>query len=269
MLLPSIYTYSKPPHTPSLTPQPPTLPPTPPQLANEAALKAALIRTKKMKQIDSKNPPRETLKDKAEWMQQIIEEEQAKPLQVGKDYIIKYEEEEKKNEAALQRQVEHHVNCLKNLRSSIERRETIKERKANFKEFKAQVEAERKAVLEGKVTAANRFKLAQSDQQGGEGSEQEVRARARERARRRWRWCSFFPSPFPFACTLAGARQGEAAQGHPVHRDRFPGQARGAREEDFVARVGQPPRQGEGRSVGAPAEGGWRDVLVRLKLLTP
>ncbi|GMI42552.1 hypothetical protein TeGR_g5579 [Tetraparma gracilis] len=150
------------------------------KLANEAALKAALIRTKKMRAADAKNPPKESLKEKAEWMQQIIEEEQAKPLQVGKDYIVQYEAEEERNEAALQRQVEHHVNCLKNLRSSIERRETIKERKANFKEFKAQVEAERKAVLEGKVTAANRFKLAQSDQQGGEGSEQEAPAKGKQ-----------------------------------------------------------------------------------------
>ena len=76
------------------------------KLANEAALKAALIRTKKMKRTDSVNPPKETLQEKAEWMQQIIEEEQAKPLQVGKDYILKYEEEEKRNEAALQKQVE-------------------------------------------------------------------------------------------------------------------------------------------------------------------
>ena len=122
-----------------------------------------------MKAIDSKNPPKETLKEKAEWMQQIIEEEQAKPLQVGKDYIIKYEEEEKKNEAALQRQVEHHVNCLKNLRASIEKRETIKARKSQFKAFKEQAEAERRAVMEGRVSAANRFKV-RTPQEGGEES---------------------------------------------------------------------------------------------------
>jgi hypothetical protein len=139
------------------------------KLANEAALKAALIRTKKMRAIDSKVPPKESLKEKAEYMQQVIEEEQAKPLQVGKDYIIKYEAEEARNEAALQRQVEHHVNCLKNLRASIERKDTIKNRKEQFRQFKEQVEAERKAVMEGKISAANRFKVGQ---QGGEDSEQ-------------------------------------------------------------------------------------------------
>ncbi|GMI30825.1 hypothetical protein TrRE_jg637 [Triparma retinervis] len=139
------------------------------KLANEAALKAALIRTKKMKRLDLVNPPRETLQEKAEWMQQIIEEEQAKPLQVGKDYIIKYEEEERRNEAALQKQVEHHVTCLKNLKDTIDKRTQIKQKKQQFKEFKAQVNAERKAVLEGKVSAAQRFRVKASTA-GGEGS---------------------------------------------------------------------------------------------------
>ena len=82
------------------------------KLANEAALKAALIRTKNMKQADSRTAPRETLQEKASWMQQLIEEEQAKPLQVGKDFIKKYEEEEARGEAALTRQVEHHIKLL-------------------------------------------------------------------------------------------------------------------------------------------------------------
>jgi len=140
------------------------------KLANEAALKAALIRTKKMKKLDSVNPPKETLQEKAEWMQQIIEEEQAKPLQVGKDYILKYEEEEKRNEAALQKQVEHHVTCLKNLKDTIDKRAQIKAKKQQFKDFKEQVNAERKAVLEGKISAQQRFRVDKNQTFGGEGS---------------------------------------------------------------------------------------------------
>eukprot|EP00520_Triparma_pacifica_P004469 CAMPEP_0118668598 /NCGR_PEP_ID=MMETSP0785-20121206/20432_1 /TAXON_ID=91992 /ORGANISM="Bolidomonas pacifica, Strain CCMP 1866" /LENGTH=262 /DNA_ID=CAMNT_0006563183 /DNA_START=140 /DNA_END=924 /DNA_ORIENTATION=+ len=139
------------------------------KLANEAALKAALIRTKKMKKSDSINPPKETLQEKAEWMQQIIEEEQAKPLQVGKDYILKYEEEERRNEAALQKQVEHHVTCLKNLKDTIEKRAMIKQKKQQFKEFKEQVNAERQAVLEGKISAQQRFRV-KATTATGEGS---------------------------------------------------------------------------------------------------
>ena len=135
------------------------------KLANEAALKAALIRTKNMKEKDSHAPPRETLQEKASWMQQLIEEEQAKPLQVGKDFIKQYEEEEVANEAALTRQVDHHIQCLRNLRNSIEKRETIKARKAQFREFKASVEREKKAVLEGKKRADERFKVKKSSNQ--------------------------------------------------------------------------------------------------------
>ena len=142
------------------------------KLANEAALKAALIRTKKMRAADSKKPAKETLKEKAEHMQQVIEEEQAKPLQVGKDYIREYEADEKRNEEALQRQVSHHVTCLKNLRASIEKRETVRARKANFKHFKAEVEEERRQVMEGKAANADRFKTdtLKRTQEGGEQS---------------------------------------------------------------------------------------------------
>ena len=49
------------------------------KLANEAALKAALIRTKKLKE-SSNNPLAavESRRERAQWMQQIIEEEQNK-----------------------------------------------------------------------------------------------------------------------------------------------------------------------------------------------
>ena len=143
------------------------------KLANEAALKAALIRTKNMKQSDSLAPPRETLQEKASWMQQLIEEEQSKPLQVGKDFIKKYEEEEVRGEAALTRQVEHHIQCLKNLRSSISKRETIKARKAQFREFKAEVEREKKAVLEGKKRDDERFKTHKAEQKKNNQEEEE------------------------------------------------------------------------------------------------
>jgi len=60
------------------------------KLANEAALKAAIIRTKSLRAADSsmlcKDGPKaaaaNALQDKAAWMAQVIEEEQRKPLQV-------------------------------------------------------------------------------------------------------------------------------------------------------------------------------------------
>ena len=55
------------------------------KLANEAALKAALIRTKRLKAQGGGKRGRSrggTKKDREMWMRQVIEEEQAKPLEV-------------------------------------------------------------------------------------------------------------------------------------------------------------------------------------------
>ena len=62
------------------------------KLANEAALKAALIRNKRLSYHDKERRSKKGgAADKAasaRMMQQIIEEEQSRPLEVGKDYIM-------------------------------------------------------------------------------------------------------------------------------------------------------------------------------------
>jgi hypothetical protein len=65
--------------------------------------------------------------------------------------------------------LQHHVTCLKNLKDTIDKRAQIKQKKQQFKDFKAQVNAERKAVLEGKISAEQRFRVKASTA-SGEGS---------------------------------------------------------------------------------------------------
>ena len=67
------------------------------KLANEAALKAALIRTRKLKreQQSESVATREALEEKAAWMQQIVEEEHSKPLQVDAAYTAEFEARER------------------------------------------------------------------------------------------------------------------------------------------------------------------------------
>lgn len=97
------------------------------KLANEAALKAALLKTKKVKMQGGANarpvPATTTLampiEEKAAWMQQIIEEEQSKPLQVTKDFVSKYEAQEKENEGRLNSEVAGHIRRLRNLRKQV------------------------------------------------------------------------------------------------------------------------------------------------------
>ena len=74
------------------------------KLANEAALKAALIRTRKLKreQQSESVTTREALEEKAAWMQQIVEEEHSKPLQVDAGYTADFEARERADEERLE-----------------------------------------------------------------------------------------------------------------------------------------------------------------------
>ena len=90
------------------------------KLANDAALKAALLKTKTMKAKDAKRPVGvENVKAKAGWMQRVIEEEQAKPLQVTKDFVLEYQENERREEERLDAEVARHIECLRKLRVQI------------------------------------------------------------------------------------------------------------------------------------------------------
>lgn len=97
------------------------------KLANEAALKAALLKTKKIKAEGRGNvrqvPVPTTLAmpiaERAAWMQQILEEEQSKPLQVTKDFVSKYDAQEKENEGKIENEVAAHVRCLRDLREKV------------------------------------------------------------------------------------------------------------------------------------------------------
>ncbi len=97
------------------------------KLANEAALKAALLKTRKIKARGGGTsrpvPAMTTLsmppEERAVWMQQVIEEEQSKPLQVSKDFMCKYEEQEKETEGRLDTEVAAHIRSLRNLRKQV------------------------------------------------------------------------------------------------------------------------------------------------------
>jgi hypothetical protein len=103
------------------------------KLANEAALKAALIRTKKLKAVEQEEAAREALRERAEWMTQIVEDEQSKPLEVDSEFIKDYERREALDEERLDREVERHINCLKTLRGKLHAREEVRNRNARYK----------------------------------------------------------------------------------------------------------------------------------------
>ena len=110
------------------------------KLANEAALKAALIRTKKLKEQDSGRAVVESRKERAQWMQQIIEEEQSKPLEVTEDFILKYEEKQRIEEERLEEEVQRHVKSLQRIKTNLKEKEEMRRRTMIFRE-------KRKALL--------------------------------------------------------------------------------------------------------------------------
>ncbi|CAK4412259.1 unnamed protein product [Aphanomyces euteiches] len=79
------------------------------KLANEAALKAALIKTKKLKREDARQSSLLDAEERMERLQQIEEEENMKPLEVTAEFIRKYEDEERREELV---ELERRISCL-------------------------------------------------------------------------------------------------------------------------------------------------------------
>ena len=111
------------------------------KLANEAALKAAIIRTKNLKKHDRLQLQKDRNRERAAWMEQIIREEQMKPLEVNTHFVKEYEQKEKEADAALERTIEHHLHNLRKLKKMIESKDVIRQRKEKFYAKRAEVRA--------------------------------------------------------------------------------------------------------------------------------
>lgn len=101
------------------------------KLANEAALKAALIRTKRLRKKDKRaisTASSQRQQEKVAWMQRIVEEEQMKPLEVTDDFIRQYEERERAEAEVLEKEVQRHISNLKSLKQNLKKREEEKRR---------------------------------------------------------------------------------------------------------------------------------------------
>uniref|UniRef100_K3X9L2 Uncharacterized protein n=1 Tax=Globisporangium ultimum (strain ATCC 200006 / CBS 805.95 / DAOM BR144) TaxID=431595 RepID=K3X9L2_GLOUD len=107
------------------------------KLANEAALKVAIIKTNKIKRDDShlsKSMTHEEMEDKQLRIQQIIEEEQLRPLEVNSEFFREFESKELRDEAKLEDDVQRHVQHLKRLKESMAQREDLQRRRQKYRE---------------------------------------------------------------------------------------------------------------------------------------
>jgi len=107
------------------------------KLANEAALKAAIIRTNRLKDYDvTKSLSQSAAKDKMLWMQQIIEEEQGKPIEVNEEFIREFRANEELDNQRMKQKSEQHVESLRRLTARLKKREELKERNRAYREEK-------------------------------------------------------------------------------------------------------------------------------------
>ncbi|KAL3667858.1 hypothetical protein V7S43_007408 [Phytophthora oleae] len=107
------------------------------KLANEAALKAAIIKTNKIKQEDSQFASSLTQgerEERAQRAQQIIEEEQLKPLQVNTEFFRNLEAKGQRDEAKLDDDVQRHIQHLRKLKDSMTQREDMQRRRQQYRE---------------------------------------------------------------------------------------------------------------------------------------
>lgn len=102
------------------------------KLANDAALKAALIRTKKLDSKDSAAINKQRQREKAAWMAQVIQEEQSKPLKMTAEFVRQHEEQEAQYQEQLDKEINRHVENLKALKDSLVKKEAISMRRKAY-----------------------------------------------------------------------------------------------------------------------------------------
>ena len=132
------------------------------KMANEAALKAALLQTKSIKETAA-SPAKSTAsfaQDDEKWIRKVIDEEQVKPLEVSRDFVLEYEKREKANAERLSTQVERHIGTLKKLRERLENRQEVKQRSEEYRTWQRTFAPKKNAVYSGKTLDEAEAELA-------------------------------------------------------------------------------------------------------------
>ena len=132
------------------------------KLANDAALKSAIIKTKRLKAKDVRARGEQKTADKLQWMKHIIREEQSRPLQVGRDYYQRYAKRMQKEDERVEQDIKRHVTSLKRVKNTMRQREELKRRNRLYRERKKEI-AER-IKLHGEANEASRRARARSRQ---------------------------------------------------------------------------------------------------------
>ena len=129
------------------------------KLANDAALKSAIIKTKRLKAKDARARGEQKTADKLQWMKHIIREEQSRPLQVSRDYFKSYEKRMQKEDERVEQDIKRHVTSLKRVKTTMRQREELKRRNRLYRERKKEIAD--KIKMHGSENAARRARAGQ------------------------------------------------------------------------------------------------------------
>lgn len=143
------------------------------KLANESALKAALMQNKALKSMVPDGVPAHTVDD-ARWIKKVIEQEHIKPLEVSKDYVLEYERREKENQERLTAQVERHISTLKTLREKLESRAELKSKTDEYRAWQRDFSSKKQAVMVGKTLEEIEEERIAAEGGGGPASHDEA-----------------------------------------------------------------------------------------------
>ena len=123
------------------------------KLANEAALKAALIKTKRIKAKETRAVEKGGIRqrEQAAWMQQVIQEEQGKPLEVSETFIKEFQDREAQDDARVERDMKQHLSNLRRVKEEAEKRDEVRRRNAVYKEKKKLLERRARAIQDASL----------------------------------------------------------------------------------------------------------------------
>eukprot|EP01033_Poteriospumella_lacustris_P001599 gene1599-1162_t len=121
------------------------------KMANNAAIKSALLQTKSLKAPQPQKPQTQQSEDDSKWIKKLIQQEHIKPLEVSKDFVLDYESREKEQQERLSNQVDRHIQTLKSLRQKLEARHDMKQRNEEYRQWQKEFIPKKQAVMVGKT----------------------------------------------------------------------------------------------------------------------
>lgn len=107
------------------------------------------MQTKQLRDPSPKRDP--SLDEDAKRIRKIITNEQTKPLEVSKDFVLKYQQKEVADSEKLANQVEKHIQTLRDIRGKLEERIELKSRINEYRDWKKGFHEKKMAIMSGQT----------------------------------------------------------------------------------------------------------------------